>query len=190
MEKSLKKANPQKWLENYGDLLYQYTLPRVNDPMVAEDLVQDTFFSALKGLAGYKGEASEKNWLFSILKNKIIDYYRKKSTGYPVLTMPDLQLTEDDWFREDGTWEEKKIPKDWDPSDNMAERKEIQKIINWCKDHLKSLQQHVFILKYLEDLDAYEICKVLNITSSNYWVLIHRARLQMRDCVEKHWLKH
>lgn len=183
------RANPQKWMELYGDLLYQYTLPRVSDPSVAEDLVQETFLSALKGLKGYKGEASEKNWLFTILKNKIIDYYRKKGTEQAVNSMPDLKVVEDDWFNEDGRWAEDKIPKDWQVFDNPAERKEIQKIINWCKDHLKSLQQHVFVLKYMEDLDSDEICKVLNISSSNYWVLIHRARLQMRDCVEKYWLK-
>lgn len=188
-EKGQKKANPQKWLENYGDMLYQYALPRVNDSTTAEDLVQETFLSALKGLDGYKGEASEKNWLFTILKNKIIDYYRKKGTEQATASMPDLRVVEDDWFNEDGRWAENKFPKDWDASDNPAERKEIQRIINWCKDHLKNLQQHVFTLKYMEDLDSDEICKVLNILSSNYWVLIHRARLQMRDCVEKYWLK-
>jgi len=73
-EKKEVKANPEQWLQQYGDLLYQYCLPRVNDSAAAEDLVQDTFLSALKGLEGYKGEASEKNWLFTILKNKIIDY--------------------------------------------------------------------------------------------------------------------
>jgi len=189
MGKKAIKADPQKWVENYGDMLYQYALPRVNDSVIAEDLVQETFLSALKGLEGYKGEASEKNWLFSILKNKIIDYYRKKATEQAITSMPDLKVVEDDWFNEDGRWAENKMPKDWNVSDNPAERKEIQKIINWCKDHLKNLQQHVFTLKYMEDLDSDEICKVLNISSSNYWVLIHRARLQMRDCVEKYWLK-
>ena len=70
-------------------------------------------------------------------------------------------------------------------SENIVERKEIQKIINWCKDHLKNIQQQVFILKYMEELSSDEICKVLNITPSNYWILIHRARLKMRSCVEK-----
>jgi RNA polymerase sigma-70 factor (TIGR02943 family) len=189
MEKSAIKANPQKWLELYGDLLYQYALPRVNDNIVAQDLVQETFLSALKGLDGYKGEASEKNWLFAILKNKIIDHYRKKATEQAIVTMPDLNAVEDDWFNDEGRWAENKIPKDWHDSESPAERKEIQRIINWCKDHLKALQQHVFTLKYMEDLNSDEICKVLNISSSNYWVLIHRARLQMRDCVEKYWLK-
>jgi len=189
MEKQAVKANPHKWLELYGDMLYQYALPRVNDSVIAEDLVQDTFLSALKGLGGYKGEASEKNWLFTILKNKIIDYYRKKATEQAVITMPELKLMDDEWFNEDGSWAENRMPKDWQVADNFVERKEIQKVINWCKNHLKALQQHVFTLKYMEDLDSDEICKVLKISSSNYWVLIHRARLQMRDCVEKYWLK-
>lgn len=62
-------------------------------------------------------------------------------------------------------------------------------MIYWCKDHLKALQQSVFTLKYLEDISSDEICKVLNITPTNYWILIHRARLKMRDCVEKMLLK-
>jgi len=186
MEKRVIKADPKKWFAIYRTLLYQHALPRVNNSDIAEDLVQETFLSALKGLNGFKAEASEKNWLFAILKNKIIDFYRKKAKEPSVMSMPDLQLTENDWFDEEGSWAENKMPKDWQASDNPTERKEIQKIINSCKDHLKVLQQHVFTLKYMEDLKSEEICKVLNISSFNYWVLIHRARLQMRDCVEKY----
>jgi RNA polymerase sigma-70 factor (ECF subfamily) len=189
MEKHANVANPEKWLSLYGDLMYQYTLPRVKDCEIAQDMVQETFLSGLKGLAGYKGEASEKNWLFTILKNKIIDFYRKRAKEESVFQMPDLKLIDDEWFNVEGGWAENRMPHDWQASDTPVERKEIQKIINWCKNHLKELQQHVFTLKYMEDLDSVEICKVLNISSSNYWVLIHRARLQMRDCVEKYWLK-
>ena len=183
------KANPQKWLDLYGDILYQYALSRVSNNVIAEDLVQETFLSALKGLDRYKGEASERNWLFIILKNKIIDYYRKKSRDQPFTSIPDLNMIEDNWFNNEGSWAETRKPRHWHASENPTERKEIQKIINWCKDHLKALQQDVFVLKYMEDINSDEICKVLNITTSNYWVLIHRARLQMRDCVEKYWLK-
>ncbi len=188
IHKQVIKADPQNWLPLYGDLLYQYTLPRVNDTVVAEDLVQETFLSGLKGLAGFKGEASEKNWLFTILKNKIIDYYRKKASVRSVIAIPDLQGGNNDWFNDEGSWAENRLPHDWKAADNPTERKEIQKIINLCKDYLKELQQQVFTLKYLEDIKSDEICKVLNISSSNYWVLIHRARLQMRNCVEEHWI--
>ncbi len=189
MEKIISKAEPHKWLESYGDMMFQYALPRINDSAIAEDIIQDTFLSALKGLSGFKGQASEKNWLFAILKNKIIDHYRKKTTEQAIISMPDLKTVDCEWFNDEGAWVSNKIPGDWNASDNQAERKEIQKIISWCKDHLKEMQRAVFTLKYLEDLNSDEICKVLNISSSNYWVLIHRAKLQMRDCVEKYWLK-
>ncbi len=189
MVKQVAVANPKMWLKLYGDLLFQYALARVNDRSVAEDLIQETFFSALKGLDGYKGEASEKNWLFAILKNKIIDHYRKRTTDQAVFYNPGAEGSEEEWFNVEGQWAENRIPNDWNAAENPAERKEIQRIILWCRDHLKTVQQQVFTLKYLEDLDSDAICKVLNISSSNYWVLIHRARLQMRDCVEKNWLK-
>ena len=182
-------ADPKKWLALYGDLMYQYCLPRVNDTMAAEDLVQETFLSALKGLDTYRGEASEKNWIFAILKNKIIDHYRKKAKEQSVITASDSPFNDDKWFNEDGHWNENSMPKDWYATEDPTERKELQKIINLCKDNLRTLQQQVFILKYMEELDSDEICKVLEITASNFWVLIHRARLQMRGCVEKNWLK-
>lgn len=178
-------TRPEKWMELYGASLYKHALPRVEDSFVAEDLVQETFLAALNGLSGFRGESSEKNWLFSILKNKIVDYYRKKNRQQVVLSMPDLRLMDDQWFDSEGSWAEERMPHDWESADAPVERKEIQKAILWCKDHLKSLQQTVFILKYLEDIPSEEICKVLNISSTNYWILIHRARLKMRGCVEK-----
>jgi RNA polymerase sigma-70 factor (TIGR02943 family) len=182
-------ANPVNWVGLYSALLFKHALPRVEDRFVAEDLVQETFLAGLQGIEGFKGESSEKNWLFSILKHKIVDYYRKKSKQQDIVSMPDLRLMDNEWFNEDGSWAEEKIPHDWDSANNPTERKEIQKVIYWCKDHLKALQQSVFTLKYLEDIPSDEICKVLNITSTNYWILIHRARLKMRDCVEKMLLK-
>lgn len=189
MDNVINEANPQNWLGLYGDLMYQYCLPRVNDNIIAEDLVQETFLSALKGLDGFKGEASEKNWLFAILKNKIIDHYRKKAKELTVISNADPVIEDDSWFNDEGRWVDNKRPRDWTVKESPAEQKEIQKIINLCKDALKTVQQQVFILKYMEDMESDDICKVLNITPSNYWVLLHRARLQMRDCVEKNWIK-
>jgi RNA polymerase sigma-70 factor (ECF subfamily) len=190
MDKTLTsiKINSKAWVSQYGDMLFQYVLPRVGDTYIAEDLVQDTFLSALRGLKDFRGEASEKNWLFTILKNKIIDYYRKKGSAI-VIAEADTSDSNDEWFNESGMWRENKRPNEWKDPENLAEQKEFQKVINQCKEHLKEMQQQVFILKYLEDQDSDKICKVLGITPSNYWVLIHRARLQMRDCIEKNWFK-
>jgi RNA polymerase sigma-70 factor (TIGR02943 family) len=181
-------ADPRQWVALYGDMLFQYALPRVKDTMVAEDIVQETFLSALKGLAGYKGEASEKNWLFAILRNKIVDHYRGLRTEILALEdeMPEGQ---DGRFVKNGMWRKNARPKPWPDPGNPMEQKEMRTVIDWCKEHLKALPKMVFILKYLEEKDSEEICKVLDIKPSNYWVLIHRARLQMRECLEKHWLK-
>ena len=187
MANSFGKPDPTKWLELYGDLLYKYTLPRVRDSASAEDLVQETFLSALKGLGSFKEETSEKNWLFTILKNKIIDYYRRKDSNQTIVNLSDIKSVENDLFTGEGHWVENIVYKDWNISENAAERKELQQIIEKCKNNLRDIQQDVFTLKYLEDVKSEEICKVLNITASNYWILLHRARLKMRDCINANW---
>ena len=70
----------------------------------------------------------------------------------------------------------------------FVETKEFYKILDYCKKKLQEMQHNVFVMKYMEDLDAEEICKVLNISSSNYWVIIHRAKLQLRKCIEQNWV--
>lgn len=188
MSNSTGLADPRQWVDLYGDMLFQYALPRVRDASAAEDLVQDTFLAALKGLASYKGEASEKNWLFAILRNKIADYYRGRRTEVLALEN-ELPEGPDARFGKNGMWDKNSRPKPWGEPENPMEHKEMQRMIDWCKENLKELPKMVFVLKYLEGRDSDEICKDLGIKPTNYWVLIHRARMQMRECLERHWLK-
>ena len=175
-----------KWVNEYAGILLSYTAVRVNDTGIAEDIVQETFISAWKNREGFKGEASEKNWLFSICKNKIIDHYRKKAR------MPVQYAEADstaDFFDKNEHWTKEAGPKEWGIDYNQPiEKKEFYSILDFCKQKLQELQQKVFVLKYLEDLDSDEICKLLEISSSNYWVLIHRAKLQLRSCLDKKWI--
>ncbi len=182
----MQALNPEKWLERYGDLLFQYTLPRVTDTVLAEDLVQETFLAAFRNRSNYRGEASEKNWLFAILKNKIIDHYR--SRRHENENLP-VQEESDDWFTPAGDWIAAKMPGEWNSAAVKLDARDLAKVLEACKNRLRNLQQQVYILRYLENLEAVEICKVLGISSSNYWILLHRARLQMRDCMEKNWFK-
>ncbi|MES2328918.1 MAG: sigma-70 family RNA polymerase sigma factor [Bacteroidota bacterium] len=179
--------NPDQWVNQYADALYGYTLHRVNDAALAEDIVQETFLSAWKARDTFKGEASEKSWLFTICKNKIIDHYRKKARDI-VQPLAERSAT-DGFFDEVEHWTQEDQPADWgiDYQQNI-DNKEFYQVLEGCKKKLQELQQAVFSMKYLEDLDSAEICKVLGITSSNYWVLIHRAKLQLRGCLEKNWL--
>lgn len=184
MNNNLTSFNPEKWVENYADALYAYTKARLNDVQQAEDIVQNTFLSAWKARDTYKGQASEKNWLYAILKNKIIDHFRKQSSSHI-----DLATGEEEMYFDDGHWKEDAAPKEWGiNTEQPVETKEFYSILDKCKQKLKDIQQSVFVMKYMEDMNADEICKQLNITSSNYWVLIHRAKLHLRKCLEKNWI--
>jgi len=182
----LHTLSPNDWISNYADLLYAYAKPRVNDAQVAEDLVQETFLSAWKAKDGFKGEASEKSWLFTILKNKIIDHYRKKAKDI-VHTGAESDAS-DLFFDQQEHWTKTDQPLSWTaPSDNINQ-KEFYTVFEKCKQKLQQVQQSVFVMKYMDDMDADEICKALGITASNYWVLIHRAKLGLRACLEKNWI--
>lgn len=184
MNDNLTSFDPSKWVDKYADALYAYTMARVNDVQLAEDIVQNTFLSAWKAKDTYKGQASEKNWLYAILKNKIVDHYRKNASSKIV-----LETGEEGMYFEDGHWTEESAPKEWGISmEQPVETKEFYSVLDKCKQKLKEIQQSVFVMKYMEDLEADEICKVLNITPSNYWVLIHRAKLHLRKCLEKNWI--
>jgi RNA polymerase sigma-70 factor (TIGR02943 family) len=185
MNQNLSTFNPTKWVENYADALYAYTLARVNDVQQAEDIVQNTFLSAWKARETYKGQASEKNWLYAILKNKIVDHFRKQTSSRITLSTGEEEL----YFDEGGHWTGETTPKEWGVHlDQPVEAKEFYSILDKCKQKLKDIQQSVFVMKYMEDIESEEICKVLNITPSNYWVLIHRAKLNLRKCLEKNWI--
>lgn len=183
----LHQLQPDQWINNYADALYDYAKPRVNDAQVAEDLVQETFLSAWRAKDGYKGEASEKSWLFTILKNKIIDHYRKKAKEI-VQTSSESDAT-DRFFDEKEHWTESDKPLNWGAAaSDPVSQKEFFSVFEKCKQKLQQVQQQVFVMKYMDELDANEICKVLGITPSNYWVLIHRAKLGLRACLEKNWI--
>ena len=176
----------EEWVEKYGDLLYNYTCKRITDRTTAEDIVQDTFLSAWKARNTYNGEASEKTWLFTICKNKIIDYFRRRSNN--PIQYAEIDTT-GNFFDDTNHWRQEEQPKDWGINDKQnIETKEFYNILELCKRKLQAMQQSVFVMKYMEDLEAEEICKVLNLSSSNYWVIIHRAKLQLRKCIEKNWL--
>jgi RNA polymerase sigma-70 factor (ECF subfamily) len=188
--------NPEKWIDSYADYLYSFAYNRVNDGDTAKDLVQDTFLSALKARDGFKGEASEKTWLVSILKRKIIDLYRKNA-AHPQQSFEESEqykVAYSHYFTEEGSitghWNKKAAPKPWNVSEkNNIEQKEFKQILAQCLSKLPKVWSSVFALKYLEEEESESICKELEITSSNYWVIIHRAKLQMRECLEKNWIK-
>lgn len=160
---------------------------------LAEDLIQETFLAGLKSLENFKGHSSERTWLFSILKFKIADHYRKASTKYEInnskFGIEDNSYI-DNYFTEDGDWKESASPKEWGMDFSASiENKELGIALNNCIGKLPDNQKRLVVLKLIEEEETEHVCKELNITPTNYWVIIHRAKLQLRACLEKNWLK-
>ncbi len=176
---------PETWVDKYSDELYRYTLVRINDTGLAEDIVQETFLSAWRAKENYKAETSEKNWLYAICKNKIIDHFRKQATNI----FTGAATEENIYFDEVAHWRDETTPKDWQLNyDLQIETKEFYSVLDLCKKKLPVIQKNVFVMKYFDDMSSDEICKALEITPANYWILIHRGKLHLRRCLEKNWI--
>ncbi len=179
------KLDPNKWIDNYSDYLFNYTIVRVNNYDISKDLVQETFFSGLKSAKNFEGKATERTWLISILKRKIIDHYRKTNSkkGQAEVRMNFYNDGENE-----GDWIEERVPQSWDnEAEKQLENTELQDQINSCIDQLPEKYAIVFRMKTIQEIDTEIICKELEITSSNLWVIIHRARMQLRKCLEENW---
>ena len=182
------KEKIAKLFEEHADYLYGFALSRVNDAHIAEDLVQDTFVSALKNFDSFQQKSKASTWLTAILKNKIIDHYRKKVREYHKESMGGLAAS-DDFFNHKGHWKKEQRPKTWNmDTDRGLEREEFYRILKNCLKKLNELQRLAFVMKHLDDVDTSDICKELEITASNYWVIMHRAKLQLRKCMETQWI--
>lgn len=187
--------NPQNWTDKYADDLYGYALSKSSSTELAEDFVQETFLSALNGIKNFKGNSSERTWLFSILKNKIADHYRKASTRYEVSDNSFMQGDEsrsflDLFFDNGGEWTKQAKPKQWSADEgNILDDKDFQLAMQKCVGKLPANWHTAITLKFLEEKDSDDICKELNVSASNYWVIMHRAKLMLRTCLEKTWFK-
>jgi len=177
--------NPNKWIDLYADYLFNFTISRVNDREMAQDLVQETFFAGLKSMKNFKGEASERTWLISILKRKIIDHYRKINS---IKGKAEVRITSNNDSETEGDWLEERVA---DPFDKTAEdtmqNTELGEAILNCLSKLPEKQSEVFRMKTIEGIETEDICNELNITASNLWVIIHRARTAMALCLKENW---
>ena len=179
-------ADPETWVDQHGDYLYGYALSRMKDPTTAEDLVQETLLAALKDRKGFEGRSSLRTWLTAILKHKIIDYLRKTSREQP---LSDRELgtdVSDAFFDEKGRWISRPAKWTTDPTE-LLEQKEFWQVLTRCLSELPLRQAQAFRLREMDGLDCAGICNVMEITSSNCWVMLYRARMNMRHCLEENW---
>lgn len=181
-------SDPATWPERHGNVLYRYALLRTQDPALAEDLVQETFLAALKARERFSGQSSEQTWLIGILKHKLIDHHRTHGGARNVPLQADDAEYLDQVFSADGHWAEP--PAAWSQPERALEDNEFWRVFGAC---LRKLPQHLadlFILREINGLSSEDACKVLEIsTTNNMWVMLSRARLRLRQCLDHHWFQ-
>ena len=185
MSEKTHTLSPNLWIDNYADYLFNYTVVRVNDGDLAKDLVQETFFAGLKSAKNFQGKATERTWLVSILKRKIIDYYRKINSKKG---QAEVKMNFYDEGEYKGNWIEERVPQNWkNESEKAIENEELKNQLDSCIDNLPEKYAIIFRLKTIQGFETKEVCKELDITPSNLWVIIHRSRTQLRKCMEDNW---
>jgi RNA polymerase sigma-70 factor (ECF subfamily) len=178
----------ERWVDDHGECLYRFALMRVRKPEVAEDLVQETLLAAVRGYDKFGGRSSERSWLCGILKNKIVDYFRKlgRETSFT-----DMEFLEDEFsekFVSVGFWKHELGPQEWKPeADEVMHRGEFWQTMRDCLSKLPQRVADVFMLREMEEVASKQICADLAISESNLWVMLHRARLALRECLEMNW---
>ncbi|MEZ4902699.1 MAG: sigma-70 family RNA polymerase sigma factor [Spirosomataceae bacterium] len=186
---------PSLWISRYADAMLNFAFRRTSDLTLSEDLVQETFLSALKARDNFKGNSQEKTWLYAILENKITDHFRSSNYRFQKQKLAIDEVFFSHYFEskeQGGHWHEDQKPKNWEnlaEDDPTTDGEALSNAIENCLKKLPQKLARIFILKHVEAYNSEKICKELDITSSNYWVMIHRAKLQLRACLETNWFE-
>lgn len=178
---------PDQWFDLYGNYMYRYALSRVADTETAEDLVQEALVAALKAFERFQGRSSIKTWLIAILKRKIVDHYRRRSNQQTTDDIETVAQNIDQLFDDTGHWRVK--PNEWTVNPGSAyEQNEFMDVLSSCLSKLPPRLSEIFMLREFEEMSTGDICQQLSITESNSWVMLYRARMQLRGCLEENWM--
>lgn len=175
-------------LERHRGYLMRVAQLQLRSRESAEDVVQDTLLAALAGRDGFSARSSVKTWLTGILKHKIVDAIRRRQRD-PVLesSLPaEIDLEDfDGLFKAGGAWDAP--PADWGDPETALGRREFFDVLELCLDRLPPNTGRVFVMREIMELESHEICKDLGITANNLWVILYRARMALRQCLEQNW---
>lgn len=192
-------ANPQRQLMQDARFIaglrlqmLKFATLQLADVQLAEDAVQEALISAFKHVDSFAGQSAFKTWVFAILKNKIVDQLRKQQQMTPISSLFHDEDTEqasmDQLFNDKGHWHMTERPVAWSLPDRSAENQQFWQVFESCLTHLPAQQAQVFMLREFIELETDEICSKLALSVSNLHVLIYRARLKLRECLENKWI--
>jgi RNA polymerase sigma-70 factor (ECF subfamily) len=171
--------------------LLRFARLQLRDAGAAEDAVQETLLAALSGSHRFESRSSYKTWLIAILRNKIIDSLRSRNREIPASSLADDESGDDQiadtLFDRRGHWQDSTRPARWADPEASFEQQQFWKVFETCLDHLPAKTARVFMMREFLGFETDEICKEAGISSSNCWVVLHRARLALRTCLETNW---
>jgi RNA polymerase sigma-70 factor, ECF subfamily len=190
---NVKAFDPTVWVDLYGDYIFAFAFSRVRCETTAENLVQETLLAALASYDSFAGESSEKAWLTGILKHKIIDHFRRNCRQFD-LTAEESDMTSYDYLFAEETWKDhwtaETMPVEWKMTPERAlETDEFSAVLKNCLGELPERIANAFTLHEMDDLDAPQICEILQVSKDNYRVMLHRARTHLRRCLEYDWFR-
>src|SRR5215203_4456654 len=177
-----------KELERQRGYLMRVARLQLRDTALAEDVVQDTLAAALTAKDGFTGKSSVKTWLTGILKHKIVDAIRRKQREPVAASVLDEDSDLEDFeglFKGNGAWEAP--PSSWGDPEQSLSRQQFFDVMQTCLDKLPPNTARVFMMREVMELSSEEICKELTITANNLWVILYRARMSLRECLEINW---
>lgn len=183
-------ADPDEWLESHGDALFRFAMKHLRDHASAEDVVQETLLAALQARDGFAGNASQRTWLTGILKRKIADLIHKRSRETPFEHVAEDSHDDSDeltacLFDKRGEWV---VPqRSWGNPSAMLEQQRFWEAFTRCFDGLSPKLSTAFSLREFSGLTIDELCETLNISPSNCSVMLYRARLALKECLESNW---
>ncbi|HLL77095.1 MAG TPA: sigma-70 family RNA polymerase sigma factor [Pyrinomonadaceae bacterium] len=186
--------DPAAWVDEHGDYLYRYALFRLRDPSRAEDAVQETLLAALQAYGNFAGRGSERTWLVGVLKHKVADQFRRLCREAQVARRDDEEFAHEEFFRAAGEWKDHWevdcAPGDWGASpEALVEQGEFWSVFQDCLRPLPERTAGAFVMREVDGLTSEEICEVLGVKVNNLWVMLHRARLHLRRCLELNWFR-
>ena len=178
--------DPENWNVAYRDYLIRFALQRISDYGTAEDLVQETFLSGWNARERFRGECNERTWLTGILRNKIIDQYRRTGRRPSVLTT-DLDVAVDKEGEAFSWIDQQPDQRTSNQPEAVTERHEFLEELESAVTHLPDKMGRAFKMREMQGFSTEEITDELNISKSNLWVLIHRAKQSLSESLGPNW---
>lgn len=188
IESNKKNIEIESWVKLYTKDLLKYAIYKTSDKEIAENLVQDTFEVVIKSYDTFQSKSSPKTWIYGIMNNKLKEFYKSKNNN--TQSIQDFQLNDkNEYFEDNGDWVSNSVPKDWIDNENshILDNNDFVEVFQKCIENLPESWRECIKMKYILNTKGTEICQIMSISQANFWQILHRAKLDLRKCLEISW---